>query len=62
MKHWKSMIFAAALALPFSVLGNASVAVDESAAPAVVEVDGTAPEAYNCCWVYMNGRWWCFYC
>jgi len=63
MNYLKSMLVAAALALPFSVLGGESVAIDvAAAAPATVEVDGQAPEGYNCCWTFVNGRWWCVPC
>ena len=63
MKHWKSMIIAAALALPLSVIAAETVADEDLvASTAVVEVDGKAPEAYSCCWIWMNGHWWCVYC
>ena len=63
MKHLKSMIIAAALAVPLSAFAAQSVADEDLTASAVVvEVDGKAPDAYSCCWVYMNGRWWCYPC
>ena len=60
MKKTLLPLLALAASLFLSSTGYSALAGPEAAYPDSV-VEGTST-AYDCCWVFWGGRWWCIPC
>jgi hypothetical protein len=63
MRFLKAMLATVAIAVPLTVWAGSTTATDTLAAPSMtVNGEVRTPENYDCCWIYMMGRWYCYSC
>lgn len=60
MNKIRTIVLGVALALPMAVVGAVGEGTEK--ATTAQEFQPQSSSSYKCCWVFINGRWYCIAC